>query len=130
MTTRTSDEARDDFVEKMGQPLGTQFAALWQEVVHLHFKWAEFVELFGSKPSRIDLLNQAAPAFFRIVQDTLWEGILLHLARLTDAAVSGGRQARTNLTVLNLPDLVHNLDTKARVQKLVDVFQRQNTILS
>jgi hypothetical protein len=59
-------------------------------------KWGEYVELFGTKPSRIDLRNRAAGGFFRVVQDGLWEDVLLHVARLTDAPRSGGR---ANLTI-------------------------------
>jgi hypothetical protein len=48
----------------MGDALGSQFDVLWQEVSRLHIKRAEYVELFGSKPNRVDLLNRAASAFF------------------------------------------------------------------
>lgn len=46
MTHRTAEEAKIHYIEKMGDDLGTQFAALWQEVVRLHMKWGEYVELF------------------------------------------------------------------------------------
>jgi hypothetical protein len=32
MTTRTAEEAKTNYIEKMGEPLGNQFAAFWQEV--------------------------------------------------------------------------------------------------
>jgi hypothetical protein len=73
MNDRTAEEAEKRHTEKMGEALGTQFYALWKEVVWLHWNWAESVELFGSKPTRIELLNRAAPAFFRMTQDALWE---------------------------------------------------------
>ena len=63
MTTRTAEEAKCYYVEKMGEALGTQFDLLWQEVAWLHMKWGEYVELFGSKPTRVELLNQTAPVF-------------------------------------------------------------------
>ena len=62
---------------KDGEPLGALFSALWQEVAVLHFHWKEYVELFGTKPERIALLNRAAPHFFRMLQDELWESTLL-----------------------------------------------------
>ncbi|PKN76669.1 MAG: hypothetical protein CVU52_03690, partial [Deltaproteobacteria bacterium HGW-Deltaproteobacteria-10] len=67
-----------------------------------------YLELFGKTPSRIDLLNQSAPVFFKIVQDSLWENIILHLARLTDPPKSAGKN---NLTIQRLLDLV---DTSIR----------------
>ena len=41
--------------------------------------------------------------FFKIVQDSLWEDSLLHIARLTDPPKSSGKK---NLTIQCLPDLV------------------------
>jgi hypothetical protein len=59
-------------------------------------KWEEFVVLFGTKPSRVDLVNRAAGGFFRLVQDTFFADVLLHLCRLTDPASTGGKD---NLTI-------------------------------
>jgi hypothetical protein len=59
ITETTPDEARTLYIEKMGEQLGAQFHALWQEVALLHLRWAEFVELFGTKRSRVDLLNHS-----------------------------------------------------------------------
>jgi hypothetical protein len=81
---RSEPEIKQYYIERMGTQLGTFFYALWQEVAWLYIKWQEYIELFGKKPSRVDLLNNAAPLFFRIVQDALWYDILMHIARLTD----------------------------------------------
>jgi len=67
----------------MGEALGVQYTQLWQETAQLNIMWKEFIELFGTKPSRIELLNRSAGAFFRMVQDGIWEAIVLHIARLT-----------------------------------------------
>jgi hypothetical protein len=70
---------------------------LINECCHLHIKWSEYVTLFGHDEDRITLLNLTAPAFFRIVEDSLWEDILLHICRMTDAdrnVLSLGRLAR------------------------------------
>src|SRR2546430_16292006 len=71
--------------------------ALWNEVAWLHAKWHEYKELYGEKPPRLELLNRASGFFFRIVQDTLWENTLLHLARLTDPSRSAGDRKSTRL---------------------------------
>lgn len=115
----TPDETRRRYVEKMGPALGTQFYLFYNEVVWLHLKVTEFVELFGSKPSRVDLLNQSAPAFFRMVQDALWEDIVLHIARLTDPPKSPG--AKANLTIGNLPGLISDRKLSAATEALVSI---------
>jgi hypothetical protein len=62
------------------------------------------------------LLNDAAPEFFRIVQDTLWEDVLLHIARLTDSPQSVGQ---SNLSIRRLPESIHHAATKAIVEDLI-----------
>lgn len=111
-------EAKAENIRHMGDELGAQFSALWQEVANLHSKWSEFVELFGSKPARIDLLNQAAPAFFGMIQIVLWENILLGIARISDPPTSP--RNRKNLTLLNLPALVNDEATRQEVVLIVD----------
>lgn len=99
----TAEEVRREHIEILGNNLGSVFHELWNELALLYMKWEEYVELFGKTPSRTDLLNQAAPVFFKVVQDTLWENILLHIARLTDPPKSAGKN---NLTIQCLPLLV------------------------
>lgn len=116
-THRTAEEAKQRYIAHLGEPLGTLFSALWQELAWLNWKWIEYRELYGTKASRIELLNDAAPLFFRIVQDTLWEDSLLHLARLTDPVKSAGRP---NLTIRALPDLIEDPKVCAHVSSLID----------
>ena len=101
--TLTAEESRNECVKAMGKLLGQQYAGLWQELAWVNAKWNEYGELFGSKPTRVELLNKAAPVFFRITQDTLWEAVLLHICRLTDPPTSAGK---ATLTVRRLPELV------------------------
>jgi hypothetical protein len=75
---RTADEAEAKNIRAMGPEFGALYDALWQQVAWLHNKWEQYVDLFGTKPSRVTLLNRAAPKFFRVVQDTLWEDVLLY----------------------------------------------------
>ncbi len=68
-TTKSGDEVRADFVEKLGRERGLFFYALRNQLIWLH---------------AIALLNGRAPFFFRVVQVVLWDDVLLHIARLTD----------------------------------------------
>lgn len=112
----TADESRLRNIAEMGERVGSIYSQLWQELALLHRTWAEYVILFGTKESRVVLLNNAAPAFTRIVQDSLWEGVLLHIARLTDPPMSMGKP---NLSVRALEDAVTNSELKAKVSASV-----------
>jgi hypothetical protein len=125
MAYRTADEAKKHYIEKMGEALGKQFAALWQEVAALHLNWKEFVELFATKSTRVDILNKAAPHFFRLAQDSLLESTLLHVARLTDASNTFGNPDKANLSIRNLPSLIDDSATKNTVTKLVDAAVKE-----
>ena len=114
----TPDEARSDYIQQMGEPLGKTFYALWQDLAYLYMKWSEYVELYGKKPTRIELLNKSAPLFFRIVQDSLWEDTLLHIARLADPEKSRGK---SNLSIQALPGLIGDPNTKKSVTEKVAV---------
>lgn len=120
MAEYTAEEAEKRNIEKMGHHLGTQYSALWQEVAGIHLNWGEFVELYGTKSTRLELVNRAAFSFFRMIRGSLWEGTLLHLARLTDPPYSG-RKDRTNLTIQNLPELVDDAEAKKHVAELVKI---------
>ena len=103
MSRRNADQIKEDDIKLMGEMLGTVYYELWQEVAWLHEKWGEYEELYVKKKSRINLMNQTAPLFFRIVQDTLWQNVLLNIARITDPIKSAGKK---NLTLQILPSLV------------------------
>jgi len=117
MSARTAEEARQHYVSVMGEELGALYHRLWNELAWLYSKWEEFVELFGTKPTRIDLLNEAAGHFFRVVQDTLWDDTLIHIARLTDSPQTGRRD---NATICRLPSLMTSEAGRAEVQSKVD----------
>lgn len=121
---RTAEESKDANVIAMGEELGLLYSALWQQIASLHLKWAEYVVLFGTKESRVKLLNAAAGQFFRVVQDTLWEDTVLHIARLTDSPASVGRP---NLSIRRLPGLIDDLPTKldvtARVEEALEASE-------
>ena len=101
----------------MGAQLGAIFNRLWNEVAWLHVIWGQYVELYGTKPQRIDMLNQAARLFFRITQDALWDATLLGVARLTDPPRTGQKE---NLTIQQMPELIHDDSVKGKVNAAID----------
>jgi hypothetical protein len=121
MTNRTAQEAQNHYVEKMGPDLGLQFAALWQEVVYAHIKWGEFMELYGTNATRTELLNQAAPNFFGMLQGVLFEETLLHIARMTDPARMGKNE---NLSVKSLVEFIDDEATKNRLVEAIEAADK------
>jgi hypothetical protein len=116
MTYQTAAQAKEKYIAKMGDTLGPQYHELRQEVIYLCRKWMEYVTLFGTKPSRIQLMNATAPVFFRTVQDVFWDDMLLHIARLTDPSETG---KFSNLTLQNLPGLISDEKLKAKVEPVL-----------
>jgi hypothetical protein len=97
------NELRDEHLRVLGPELGPLYSALWSEVAWLHAKWNQYRALYAESPDRIDLLNEVAGFFFRVIQNVLWEDIVLHVARLTDPLQSAGKD---NLTLLRLAETV------------------------
>lgn len=114
--TQASNEAENEHITKLGPDLGPVFHVLWNDRAWLVVKWQEYREMFGSSAEQVELLNSAS-LFFQIVQDTLWQDILLHLCRMTDPPKSMGRE---NLTLRSLPDLISDPAFGAEVALLVE----------
>ena len=114
---KSAEEAQARYIDKMGQELGDLFHETSHELTWMHWRWMQYRTLFGEKPSRIDLLNEAAPLFFRIVQDVFFEDTLLAIARLVGPAKSSGKQ---NLAVERFPPLLADPNLKEQVCTLIE----------
>jgi hypothetical protein len=102
----------------LGPELGTFYHALQHEVTWVHAKWLEYRKLYAGSEKRVDLLNEVAGFFFRVVQDVLWEDVLIHIARLTDPRRSAGKP---NLTIHRLAELIPISNVAEDVRQLVQV---------
>jgi len=118
----TGAEMKQRNIDKMGETLGRQYTALFQEFASLNLYWKEFLELFGTNDKRIARMNQSAPGFFQMLQEQQFETNMSHLARLTDSPKSVGKD---NLTVRNLPELVTDLGLKAELNKHVEDIKQK-----
>jgi HEPN superfamily AbiU2-like protein len=116
-SSRTEDEVRAEYAEKMGPELGELQYLLWHDVTTLHLQWSEFRELFATKPSRIQLMNETAPRFFGRLEARLWNDVFLHLCRLPDHPGGPGQE---RVTVLRYKPLVMGLPIQAAVHAAVD----------
>jgi hypothetical protein len=117
MANRSADEIKAHNLATMGNDLGEVYSAIWQEIAHVYRNWGQYKDLYGTKPSRVGVANEAAAAFFGIVQDCLWESVLLHVSRLTDNVKSAGKPT---LTIKMLPALMPTPAQGKTIQALVD----------
>jgi hypothetical protein len=114
---RTSEQVREQHLRDMGPELGPVYNALYNDVVWLHMRWKLYRQLFAKSPERLDLLNETAGFFFHVVQDTLWEDVVLQLAKLTDSPKSAGKD---NLSLRCLPTLVSDQSLRSEIDSLLD----------
>jgi hypothetical protein len=128
VTTNNSEEVRVNHINAMGGELGSLYSELWQQLANLHLKWNKYIGLFGVNQDRVKLLNEAAPSFFYIIENTLWLDILLTVARLTDPCEmkkKGG--VKRNLTFQRLPDLISDVETKEKVKSLIEAAKDKSS---
>ncbi|MGU3345806.1 AbiU2 domain-containing protein [Pseudomonas monsensis] len=117
MTTRNSEEILAHYLRTMGDPLGTAFWHLNQQILELHLVWEQYTQLFGEGEETVNLLNRTAGLFFKVVQDELWDSVLLGVSKLTDPAQTGKNK---NLSIRSLPDLIADSVLRGRVLDLCD----------
>jgi hypothetical protein len=115
--TRTAEEVRAEFTASMGPQFGPFWDLLRDELILLHAKWHQYRQLYGSSSERIELLNNSASFFFFLVQDILWDDIVLHIARLVERAGRGDRQV---LTIQRIPAFVGGTRIESTAKAHVD----------
>ncbi|MCL4844906.1 MAG: hypothetical protein KJ066_00080 [Acidobacteria bacterium] len=116
----TNDELRDERVGVMGEKLGNFYHDLENELAWLMRKHRELGELFAEDDAQIALLNRVASNFFFFLKRMYFEDALLHIARLTDPAETGGRVRQANLTIQALQFVVTDATLQTRVRRAVD----------
>jgi hypothetical protein len=112
-SSKTSVEVRNERIETLGKEFGLLYDSIYNEFLWLSIKWLEYIELYGTKKSRIDILNSAAPSFFYTIQKILWENILLGICKLTDHSKSRGKK---NVSVNSLLDFIDDEILKNNVK--------------
>jgi hypothetical protein len=111
------EELLEHHKKALGPELGSLYNSLFNELSRLFTKWEQFETLFAAKPTRIDIMNQTAPLFFRIVEDLLWQDILLHIARMVDKTKTAGKE---NLSIRWFSEFVQDPSKKAEITRKID----------
>jgi len=113
--TQSKDQIQEAYVTSMGREVGSAFYPLYVELVELHVVWQQYRQLFGTDSETVELLNRTAGLFFKIVQDELWDSVLLGISRFTDPPSTG---AKKNLTIQTLPLLIDDARLRCEVETL------------
>jgi hypothetical protein len=100
----------------MSDKLRTAVTILSNHIKELHVVWEQYKQLY-TDPGTVDVLNRTAGMFFKIVQDELWDSILLAVCRLVDRTKSAGQ---TNLTLQSLSDLIDDDALRLQVKEACD----------
>ena len=111
------DEVRADYISAMGEELGASFYELYRKLVELHVLWQQYRQLFGDDADTVHLLNRTSGLFFKIVQDELWDSVLLGVSRMTDPSATGRNK---NLTIQSLPPLIVDSTLQSELYELCD----------
>jgi hypothetical protein len=97
---KAAQEVKQEMIDKMGVEFGSLFYSLRNELLWLTYRWIEFRELYGTKETRVQLLNNSAPFLFYTIQNVLWENLLLGVAKIMDSPISMGKK---NITLKSIP---------------------------
>jgi hypothetical protein len=115
---KSAEQAIEEFKLVLGEEFGQLFYALHNDLVWLVVKWQQFQKLYETNSERIEVMNKTAPFFFRMIEFTLWESIVLQIARLTDPPRSVGKD---NLTVKRLPDYIKSESKRKIIEGLIGI---------
>jgi len=107
----------------MGSELGNVFAVLDQKLVELQVIWQQYRQLFGENEETVHLVNRAAGLFFHVIQDQLWDSVLLGISKMTDPTITGRRK---NLTLNSIPPLIFEESFRAEVKRLCVVARSES----
>lgn len=117
--TNTPDQIKERFVVLMGDELGTIYYKLYNQVIFLHHQWITYLELFATEKVRLEILNKSAPYLFYMIQNGLFENIVMSIARITDPPATGKFQ---NLTLSLLPKYIVDENLKKEVELQIEWY--------
>ena len=99
---------------------------LVRKLLVLYLKWNFFKTLYCTSDASVQLLDEAAPSFFRVCAEIMTDDIILSICALTDPAsarVQG--MNRYNLTVRYLKTIIPKSDSEL-TQRVDDTLKNAN----
>lgn len=91
------------------------FFAIDKEVKWLHMIWAYYIQLYQTKNEHYEIMKSIAPAFFKVIQNILFNEFVLTLNRLTDKPKTSGRD---NASLEQLIELIDDNQNSELVSSL------------
>jgi hypothetical protein len=75
--------------DNMDEHLQKVFDRIKQELNHIHYRWILYRQIFGTSPSRIELINNTSSNVFLELQWLVIDYMVMSLSKLTDQARMG-----------------------------------------
>jgi hypothetical protein len=111
----------EEYQERYGEELGETFFHAHNQWCRLFILFTQYSNLFGKSKERVILLNATAGPFFKNVQDTFHDEILLGICRLTDPAQSKKKKNQNrNISVLRLAKLLEHREIANKISDLAN----------
>lgn len=110
----TSNDMEQPYVVPMEPEVKDAATILAAQLIELHVIWTQYCQLFADAGT-VELLNRSAGLFFMIVQDALWDRVLLGICRFIDPSESRGGRDK-NLTLRSLAPLITNIELRGKVE--------------
>jgi hypothetical protein len=85
------------------------------QLTFIYARWNVLIELFGSGPANIDVINRTLPHFFVLLQNTYLDDVIIGIGRLLDSEKTGRNKN------LSLASLYKILSLSAHVQLAKEV---------
>jgi hypothetical protein len=109
----------------MPPDLAEVYNGLDHVLVWLYARWNIYRQVFGTSEERIKLLNETAPAFFKVCQDAIWADIRMELSRITDPAETFGKPNLTLKRLVNLIDPAQHPTLAAEAGQLLQEVEKR-----
>ncbi|HAQ61381.1 TPA: hypothetical protein DCR49_05185 [Candidatus Delongbacteria bacterium] len=83
MTTRTGEELKIYYCEKLGKDFGEYFFEIYSQTVWLFVEWEQYKKLFTDEKT-VEILNKTAKSYFALQQRIQFNNVVLNVAKLLD----------------------------------------------
>ncbi|HIE5648298.1 hypothetical protein [Stenotrophomonas maltophilia] len=120
----TEKERLERYKSAMGVELSQAYAELTQNLTYVRVVWHQYRQLFGTDEETIKLLNRTSGLFFNIVENELWDMVLIAISRISEPKEYKGRNPRKNFNLNSLPELLTDETLRRCVERDLAIVDR------